>query len=196
MRLFIAAALAAAVLPASAQAAITIDITQVGTSVVLAGAGSFDLTGLKLYGTGYAGGATINPASGAVSVGTSSNFSIFTGVTGPVLGYRQSVQTASSSTGDRFGVTQYLGGIFLPANYQSGAALSGTSTYLNTTIANLGLTAGTYIFRSANDSLTLNIGAVSAVPEPATWALMLLGFGGVGVAMRRRSKTRVAVKFA
>ncbi|WP_114227697.1 MULTISPECIES: PEPxxWA-CTERM sorting domain-containing protein [Sphingomonas] len=27
--------------------------------------------------------------------------------------------------------------------------------------------------------------AQSAVPEPATWALMLLGFGGMGVAMRR-----------
>jgi hypothetical protein len=28
--------------------------------------------------------------------------------------------------------------------------------------------------------------SLSAVPEPATWAAMLLGFGGVGVAMRRR----------
>ena len=27
---------------------------------------------------------------------------------------------------------------------------------------------------------------VDAVPEPATWALMLVGFFGVGVAMRRR----------
>jgi hypothetical protein len=27
--------------------------------------------------------------------------------------------------------------------------------------------------------------AASAVPEPSTWALMLLGFGGMGVAMRR-----------
>jgi hypothetical protein len=25
------------------------------------------------------------------------------------------------------------------------------------------------------------------VPEPATWALMLLGFGGIGMAMRRRN---------
>jgi hypothetical protein len=29
---------------------------------------------------------------------------------------------------------------------------------------------------------------VGGVPEPATWAMMLLGFGGIGVAMRRRRK--------
>lgn len=26
----------------------------------------------------------------------------------------------------------------------------------------------------------------SAVPEPATWAMMIIGFGGVGAALRRR----------
>jgi len=31
-------------------------------------------------------------------------------------------------------------------------------------------------------------GSVAAVPEPATWALMLLGFGGMGVAMRRQRR--------
>jgi hypothetical protein len=32
----------------------------------------------------------------------------------------------------------------------------------------------------------------SGVPEPATWAMMLLGFGGIGVSMRRRRKPGLA----
>jgi len=35
-------------------------------------------------------------------------------------------------------------------------------------------------------------GQVQAVPEPATWALMLIGFGGMGFAMRRRRKPVLA----
>ena len=34
--------------------------------------------------------------------------------------------------------------------------------------------------------------AVTGVPEPATWAMMLLGFGGVGFAMRRRRSSVLA----
>ena len=37
-----------------------------------------------------------------------------------------------------------------------------------------------------------NFGTVSAVPEPGTWALMLMGFGGIGVAMRRSRKRQIA----
>jgi hypothetical protein len=29
---------------------------------------------------------------------------------------------------------------------------------------------------------------VPAVPEPSTWGLMLLGFGAIGVSMRRKRK--------
>ena len=31
--------------------------------------------------------------------------------------------------------------------------------------------------------------SISGVPEPATWALMILGFGGIGMALRRRTFT-------
>jgi hypothetical protein len=34
---------------------------------------------------------------------------------------------------------------------------------------------------------------IPAVPEPATWAMMLLGFAGVGVAMRRSRKRKPAL---
>ena len=46
----------------------------------------------------------------------------------------------------------------------------------------------------ANEGVFLDAVSVQgAVPEPATWALMILGFGAVGVAMRRRHrKTTVA----
>ena len=42
---------------------------------------------------------------------------------------------------------------------------------------------------NASYSGTLNI---APVPEPATWALMLLGFGGIGMAMRRRRRPALA----
>jgi len=38
----------------------------------------------------------------------------------------------------------------------------------------------------ASYSGTLSFGQVAAVPEPATWALMLVGFGAVGFSMRRK----------
>ena len=51
-------------------------------------------------------------------------------------------------------------------------------------------------FNSDNTGLraTITTNVPGAVPEPATWAMMLLGFGAVGSAMRRRSK--VSVRFA
>lgn len=44
-------------------------------------------------------------------------------------------------------------------------------------------------------SITSISSVTAAVPEPATWAMMLVGFGGIGFAMRRRSgkvRTRIA----
>lgn len=35
-----------------------------------------------------------------------------------------------------------------------------------------------------------------AIPEPGTWAMMLMGFGGLGYVMRRRRSTETKVSFA
>lgn len=61
-------------------------------------------------------------------------------------------------------------------------------------LSNLFLSSGTYTLtitgsRGTTGSFGGNVSfAAGAVPEPATWAMMLLGFGTVGFAMRRRRR--------
>jgi hypothetical protein len=43
---------------------------------------------------------------------------------------------------------------------------------------------------------TANYSIDAGVPEPGTWAMMLLGFGFVGTALRRRRRTRVLPQIA
>jgi hypothetical protein len=63
-------------------------------------------------------------------------------------------------------------------------------------------TATSFNYGSGNNPITINAGsegtltftsaAVAAVPEPATWGMMLLGFGMMGASMRyRRRETKV-----
>jgi hypothetical protein len=37
---------------------------------------------------------------------------------------------------------------------------------------------------------------IPAVPEPATWAMMLLGFGALGGMLRRRERQSARIRFA
>lgn len=48
----------------------------------------------------------------------------------------------------------------------------------------------------ALDNVVLNSPMAAAVPEPGTWALMLVGFGAVGVSMRRRRSEREIAQMA
>ena len=79
----------------------------------------------------------------------------------------------------------------MPHGYVSGAPLSDTSTYSGATFASLGVTPGRYEWTwgsGANQNFTLVIGA-AAVPECSTWAMMLLGFAGLGFAAYRARAT-------
>ncbi len=66
------------------------------------------------------------------------------------------------------------------------------------TLSGNGITSLAYTFNPGVDTAKqFRVEGVSpAVPEPATWAMMLLGFGVLGFGMRRRSKDRVRARFA
>ncbi|WP_394760717.1 PEPxxWA-CTERM sorting domain-containing protein [Phenylobacterium sp.] len=46
------------------------------------------------------------------------------------------------------------------------------------------------------DNVVLTSGLAGAVPEPATWALMLVGFGGLGAVLRRAKRNPSGVTAA
>ncbi|GAA3996073.1 hypothetical protein GCM10022211_00990 [Sphingomonas humi] len=50
-------------------------------------------------------------------------------------------------------------------------------------------TPGTFSFSAQGNQLQTFSAAAGAVPEPGTWALMLVGFGAIGFSMRRRRAT-------
>jgi hypothetical protein len=88
------------------------------------------------------------------------------------------------------------GVVTVPYLYVSGTPLgTSTATWSNTTINGLGLTPGSYVWTwgtGANaDTFTIDIaagrvGSPPPVPEPATWAMILLGFAGLALARARR----------
>ena len=49
---------------------------------------------------------------------------------------------------------------------------------------------------SGNDFGLDEISVTAAVPEPATWMMMMLGMGAVGFSLRRKKDTRLRVRFA
>ncbi|SIO13329.1 PEP-CTERM protein-sorting domain-containing protein [Parasphingorhabdus marina DSM 22363] len=51
-------------------------------------------------------------------------------------------------------------------------------------------------FASSSNSFEFDNVGIAAVPEPATWAFMILGFGAIGGAMRRQRKANVKVSYA
>ena len=218
--LALALSLTAITLPAtSAMAATTVDIktgtpAETGLNWLINGAAA--VTPSNIHLNWYSGGAPagqngnvdgarwITPnADGTLNqpVGTVTYSTIFT---------LSQIATAATLTGNFWSdnrVTQILlNGI---AIYNNGSSASqfggGTGVPLNIS-TNLLAGANTLSFLVQNDSGTsgpgsnpagLRVSAVfSAVPEPGTWMLMLLGFGAVGFSMRRRQKTQVRFQFA
>lgn len=89
------------------------------------------------------------------------------------------------------GISVFLDSLFI--FNVTGAGSGGTvwsPQQLNFTTTNA-LSTLTFTATGTSDSLggyLDNISLTAAVPEPSTWAMMLLGFGVIGLSMRRRRK--------
>lgn len=89
------------------------------------------------------------------------------------------------------GVSVYVNG--------SSTALAGftagpTSAITESVVLGAGVTSYRIVYGRQNGSPSvLQLSLSGAVPEPSTWAMMLLGFGVVGYSMRRRPKVSYAL---
>lgn len=118
--------------------------------------------------------------------------------------YYSSSEVATVTVWDGFGGTgNLLGQINLAAQHNDNCRGDPTGTFCNWTAAGVDFLGMAYSIdfgggadHTAYDNITFGAstpggGTVTpGVPEPATWGMMILGFGLIGSAMRRRS-TRV-----
>jgi hypothetical protein len=120
-------------------------------------------------------------------------------IAGPeTIGISGVIDPPHSGSGDLVGIfmNSTFDQLYVPSGYVSGSALSGTSTYDNTTFSGLGVTPGTYEWTwgpAADDSFTVQIGP-AAVPAPliGRGLPVLLAVSGLlfGAKLLQRGKRR------
>jgi hypothetical protein len=194
----------------TAIAAFSLSSTANATSVLV----NFDgVPTNDLVNSFYNGGTSSSGASGP-NLGV--NFTGFQTTTGfgetspPNLAFNAGGPAFADTT---FGFTgfSFTAGFFQPGTVNVFSGLGGTGTLLGSLSGLLGdpnaFALQTITFTGVGRSVTfvgtdatlgvddfnftLAGGGNGGVPEPATWAMMLIGFGIVGVSMRRRQKVKV-----
>ena len=201
----------------SANAAFTVTYTQGTDGVTATGVGSLITAGLR-RNTGFDSFGPLNPfiqpARRTQIVGRDGfqSYDIdLTGAVPPAWGLGgQSNATAAIGGGVYFnnngGLSFAIIGV--PIGYTSGSAISNSAFYGGQTFATMGLTIGNYVYDYGSgtnaDVFSLIVSSVptvvtppvaGAVPEPASWAMLILGVAMVGYTLRRR-RAMVSVSYA
>lgn len=191
----VALAVASVFAATAADAAITITVQQSGDDVVMRASGSFDTSTAKTvrFASNYA--TWTRPFVGVLTFnGTASTRNTVYELTSDDRHFgsaRSSDFVAQETSGTSLYVALSWGEFILPTAYVSGSAIESQAVYRARTLAGMGYVAGTYTAKVGSNDVSIVVGepAVAAVPEASTWALMLVGFGAAGVAMRRRRAT-------
>jgi hypothetical protein len=106
----------------------------------------------------------------------------FGGVTGvaPSIGFGSGLFASLNINGTPLGFTQFAGPSLFSGTFN--APVFAPGTFALTSIV------------SGSSTLTISEAVSSAVPEPATWTMMIMGFGLAGAALRGRRRTLAAVQ--
>ena len=215
---FLAGAAIAALALATPAGAVTVVVTDGSTSVFnaskVAGAGekvvTFDLAAPLPAGVTVTGGSLLTGTSGSGAQPFGSDGSQYLSVLGGqqaeirdtiAAGYNIiSFYLGSIDTYNTVSVLDTAGAVI--ASFTGSAFLGGPSGNQSLPQTNRLITlsrdsgeaafGGLRVQSSQNSAEVENVRFASAVPEPATWMLMLAGFGVVGFSMRRRRNVRVS----
>jgi hypothetical protein len=189
-----AAMLAAAMLPAQAQALIVTHVWEAGGDVRFEASGSLDttqMTRLRVQDTGtgflvqpshpriyFRGVGDVFSVPGVMAALGSGGATISGTVAGDALLFETDAYSLTDTT------------IVLPENYVAGSDILATATIAGRSLADLGFTAGSYsLFVPGGDELRVVVGeAPSAVPLPGALPLAAGAVGLLGlIGLRRRS---------
>jgi hypothetical protein len=133
------------------------------------------------------------PANNGTSANLESVYVAFTAAAAGVYNYTATFNAVDTSPSG-VGISSFtLAGVTPLASLSSVSttfSTTGTVTLAANEVFGFIIDKGSFYF---NDSTSMAF-SISAVPEPATWAMMIGGFGVAGIALRRRR--RVAVRFA
>jgi hypothetical protein len=154
----------------SASAPMTVTIYESGSNVVMSASGTVDLSGLTLVSSSVGpfggGGLGINNATFVCGANGSSGTS-YSGFTSVPSNFGSGSGLANSSgTGQAFGIIYDMAPphlLIVPTGYTSGANISSTQTFNNTSLSALGLTIGTYTYTWSGGSIDV---VVSGTPGP------------------------------
>ena len=185
------------------QAAVVIDVSEVGGDVVFTSSGTLNLSGaVPITGEGSS-----YPDINEGIISGSTNWYYGQGGGGPVSVVRLSsyagpfgtnesldyLYNVGTSTGTPFAIwgASCCDGprLMISSSFVSGSTVVGNLIFSNKSFAALGLLAGEYVYTIPNDSVTLRISSspvVSTVPLPAAAWLLLSGVAGLGLVGRRR----------